>query len=297
VYRLLLENSNATADSSLTENGIVNFSLIKDLNAQISFNGFSIKYVFSGVENYKVNGNKFKVNKGEYLLGNRFSEGKVDIGSKEFVKGVCIDIKPSILSEVVGSFLEPGTSVSDLNLDKFFTSGDFFENKYPHDKTNLGQMLCELGKIINNNPYANYEFNKEFFYTLSEKIVLDHQPILSQLNSIKSLKSITKKDLYRKVLKGREFLDNNYLSKIEIAAVAKEANISEYHFYRLFKSIFNISPLQYIIARRLEIAKQLLKNKALNLTDIAVITGFSDMHSLSKAFKKHYGVSPSKILL
>lgn len=296
MYRLLLENSNSNNEISLAENGVVNFSMIKDLNSPISFNGFSIKYVFSGVENYKVNGNKFKVTKGEYLLGNRFSEGKVNIGSEDFVKGICIDINPSILSEVTASFLEPGASVSDLNLDKFFTSEDFFENKYSYDKTKLGHLLFALGKIIDKNPLANHEFNKEFFYELSEKIVLDHKPILKQLNAINSLKAVTKKDLYRKVLKGKEYIDNNYLSKMEVATVANEANLSEYHFFRLFKATFDISPLQYIISKRLEIAKQLLQNKALKLSDIAVITGFSDMHSLSKAFKKHYGVSPTKTI-
>lgn len=296
MYRLLLENNNSNNDNYLADNGIVNFSLIKELNAPISFNGFSIKYVFNGIENYKVNGRKYNVNKGEYILGNNFSEGKVNIGCKDYVKGICIDINPSILSEVTASFLEPGTSNSDLNLDTFFTSENFFENKYSDDQTKLGQMLFSLGQIIEKDPLAKHEFTKEFFYVLSEKIVLDHQPILNQLNSINSLKPITKKDLYRKVLRGKEFLDNNYLSKIEIATVANEANLSEYHFFRLFKSTFNISPLQYIISKRLELAKQLLQNKELTLSDIAVISGFSDMHSLSKAFKKQFGVSPTKFI-
>ncbi|MBK7816337.1 MAG: helix-turn-helix transcriptional regulator [Sphingobacteriaceae bacterium] len=170
-------------------------------------------------------------------------------------------------------------------------------NKYSLDKTKLGQLLFSLGEILDKDPFANHQFTKEFFYELAEKVVLDHRPILKQINSINSLKVITKKELYRKVLKGKDYIDSNYLSKIEINTIAKESNLSEYHFFRLFKSVFKISPLQYIISKRLEIAKQLLQNKALKLADIAVITGFSDMQSLSKAFKKQYGTSPSKSIL
>lgn len=296
MYHLLFENKNSSPSKSLTEDGIVNFSMFNELNSPVNFKGFSIKYVFQGTENYKVNGNKFNVSKGEYLLGNNFSEGNVNIGSNNLVKGICIDINPSILSEVVASFIEPGAPLSDIALDKFFTTESFFENKYPFDKTKLGQLLFSLGEILDKDPFANHQFTKEFFFELSEKIVLDHQPILKQINSINSLKQITKKELYRRVLKGKDYIDANYLSKIEIHIVAKEANLSEYHFFRLFKSIFNISPHQYIISKRLEIAKQLLQNKALKLSDIAIITGFSDMHSLSKAFKKHFGLSPKNLI-
>ena len=297
MYKLLTSNTPICHNKQIATDGIVNFSMLRELDSKISFKGFSIKYVFQGTENYRVNGNKYTVSKGEYLLGNNFSEGKVTIGSREVVKGLCIDINPDLLSEVVASFLEPSASHSDIELDSFFTSESFFENKYFFDKTNLGQLLFSLGSILDKNPFENHEFTKDFFFELAESLVLDHQPILKQLNSINSLKIITKKELYRKVLRGKDYIDNNYLSKTEIKTAAKEANMSEYHFFRIFKSVFNISPLQYIIFKRLEVAKQLLQNKVLRLSDIAVITGFADMNSLSKAFKKQYGTAPTKLIL
>jgi AraC family transcriptional regulator len=76
----------------------------------------------------------------------------------------------------------------------------------------------------------------------------------------------------------------------QIAAVAR---LSSYHFARQFKSATGLPPHQYVIARRVERAKQLLQlDSDLSLAEVAARAGFSDQSQFSHHFKRVVGVTP-----
>jgi AraC-like DNA-binding protein len=270
---------------------LINFSTLQELYCPAPFRSFSIKFVCSGNEKYIVNDNKYIISDGEYLLANHYSEGFVEIDKT--VKGICIDVAPDLLSEVVASHRRADTAFADLQLDEFFNSDDFLENKYRSSETHLGNYLLRLDQELSASGNYDREFTSEFYFELAERIVADHIPVYKQLRNVASVKSITKKDLLRRVSYGKEYIDAFFKSPLSVAEVASTCNVSEYHFYRLFKSFFNISPHQYIIKKRLGLGLELLKIGGVPISEIATIAGFSDLQSFSKSFKKHYGYSPS----
>ena len=136
---------------------------------------------------------------------------------------------------------------------------------------------------------------KHFFYQLSETIIADQVPIFKQLQAIPSIKSATKKDLFKRISLGKEYIENYFFLPLTIEKIAKESCMSEYHFFRLFKIVFGISPNQYIIQKRLEHGQKILKQDRYLVSTAAVESGFSDIFTFSKAFKKHFGYSPSGI--
>ncbi len=83
------------------------------------------------------------------------------------------------------------------------------------------------------------------------------------------------------------------LSVKEIAAIAQ---ISQYHFLRLFKQKMGITLHQYILQRRVERAKALLQHSPLSLADIALRVGFCDQSHLTRAFKRMVGMTPRQFL-
>ncbi len=276
--------------------GVVVYSMLKEFEHNIKAANFSIRYVIDGCEKYTLREEDYHVKSGEYLLGNQFSNGKIEINSKEFVKGICIGVMPEILSEVVASYIKPDTAICDIELDTFFTTTSFLENKYSAASTALGKFLGQLNTVISNDPFFEYDFGKEFYFSLSEKIVQDHIPIFKQLQSIKSIKETTKKELFKRISRGKEFVDSCFTSGIDIQRIASEAQVSQYHFFRLFKTIYGVSPYQYILSKRLELGHRLLLEQQNGISDIADLVGFSDIFSFSKAFKKHFGVAPSFLL-
>lgn len=276
------------------DGNIVMYSSCKTIDARLAFKNFSIKYVSEGDEIYRLKDHEFVVKNNQYLLCNSKCEGGVLIDSKTQVNGICIDISNDIISEVIASYLAPDTFTADLSLDNFFHSDDFLEKQFDAKGTYLGHQLSQLDHIIKNNPYHEYEFEPEFYYRLSEGIISDYIPLVKQFRTLRCIKSETKKDLLRRLTKGKEFLDQNFTSEIDIEKVAVESNISQYHFFRLFKTVFGVSPYQYLKQKRLFKAQELLRSHRMPLAQLALEVGYSDIFSFSKAYKQQFGYAPSR---
>jgi AraC family transcriptional regulator len=78
--------------------------------------------------------------------------------------------------------------------------------------------------------------------------------------------------------------------------LASIAQISPYHFLRLFKQSLGVTPHQYILQRRIETAKYLLQHGELSIADIAVTVGFCDRSHMTRCFKRIVGVTPKQLL-
>lgn len=76
--------------------------------------------------------------------------------------------------------------------------------------------------------------------------------------------------------------------------LARECNMSEVYFRKLFAKYFNISPKQYVIEIRLQKAKQLLAEGVSNISEISENCGFSNPYHFCRAFKQHTGITPSE---
>ena len=84
----------------------------------------------------------------------------------------------------------------------------------------------------------------------------------------------------------------HFSEPITLAQLAELAHFSEIHFYRKFKQLFGMPPIEYLMQIRLRMAKFLLLDNNLNITDIARRTGYTNFGYFSVLFKRHFGVSP-----
>lgn len=274
----------------------LNFSVFRKLQTSLTFQGLSVKYVVQGTERYTVNGNKYDINAGEYLLANGCSEGAVEIYSPIAVKGICVHITPALLTDVWASYRETAVPGSHITENHFFNDPEFPEQRYHSGKTYLGSTLQQLAAILSYAPHAHHHFTTELYYKLAENMVLDHIPIFADLSSIQVARPGTRKELYRKISRGKAHIDQNFSVSLKIEQVARDSALSEYHFFRLFRMVYGITPHQYLLQKRLEAARKFLEKKQMNVSETAIATGFPDIHSFSKAFKKHFGLSPSTLL-
>jgi AraC-like DNA-binding protein/mannose-6-phosphate isomerase-like protein (cupin superfamily) len=91
-----------------------------------------------------------------------------------------------------------------------------------------------------------------------------------------------------------EYIDHNLSQKITIHELASVANISDYHFCKLYKKITGKTPMDYINSLRINRAVILLSEGNSNITEIAFACGFCDSNYFSRIFKKYKGVAPNK---
>ena len=90
-----------------------------------------------------------------------------------------------------------------------------------------------------------------------------------------------------------DYIEDNLDGDLSLQAMAAEVDISPLYLARAFKSAVGQSPHQYVLARRIERAKELLRNTDLPVVDVALSSGFSSQSHLSHWFIRQVGVSPA----
>ena len=80
-----------------------------------------------------------------------------------------------------------------------------------------------------------------------------------------------------------------------VARLAHRLGVSERHLRRIFEAQIGVSPLQYLLTRKLLTAKQLLADTALPITQIAQASGFASQRRFNAAFASHYGMNPTQM--
>ena len=98
----------------------------------------------------------------------------------------------------------------------------------------------------------------------------------------------------RSYLCARKYIDENYQNIESVEEICKSVYLSRYYLTHLFKEYSGISPIQYIIFKRMEKAKQLLCETDLSVREIARRTGYAETNSFLKTFKKTESMTPSE---
>jgi AraC-like DNA-binding protein len=99
--------------------------------------------------------------------------------------------------------------------------------------------------------------------------------------------------LSRHLLRVRDLIDRAYAERLDVAALARSASVSQAYFSRSFTSAFGETPHQYLMSRRMERAMALLRAGDLSVTEVCFAVGFSSLGSFSTQFRRFVGDSPS----
>jgi AraC family transcriptional regulator len=91
-----------------------------------------------------------------------------------------------------------------------------------------------------------------------------------------------------------EYIEEHLDAGLTLERMAAVARLSPYHFARQFKAATGLPPHQYVIARRVERAQQILRKGDLSLAEVAAVVGFSDQSQFSRNFKRVTGVTPGQ---
>lgn len=94
--------------------------------------------------------------------------------------------------------------------------------------------------------------------------------------------------------RARDHADRHYAEPLDLDALAAEARLSKYHFLRLFRTTYGVTPTEYVSRRRIERAQDLLRATNLTVTEVCHAVGFSSLGSFSSRFRAVVGESPSE---
>ena len=93
--------------------------------------------------------------------------------------------------------------------------------------------------------------------------------------------------------RARDLMDREYASQIDVAALARVALMSDGHFSRQFRATYGETPYSYLMTRRIERAKALLRRGDLSVTEVCMAVGCTSLGSFSARFTEVVGETPT----
>jgi AraC family transcriptional regulator len=174
-------------------------------------------------------------------------------------------------------------------------AGWFFLNKDIHsillnNNAETEYLHYNILKKIRSGQSGNLEID-ELVIMLLEKVIL----ILSNSSEPLSIEDKLKQHHLVTAESARDYLQGHFAENISLQQLAQHCCVSPFHFSRIFKSILQTSPHQYLSTVRLQHAKILLSTSELPVTDIAFECGFNSLEHFITAFKKKFKASPGSL--
>ena len=94
------------------------------------------------------------------------------------------------------------------------------------------------------------------------------------------------------VRRAKEILSANLDGNVLLKEVARECRLSVSHFSRAFRRTMGMAPHNWLLAHRIEVAKEKLRDGGLSLSEVALTCGFANQSHLTRVFTRMVGVSP-----
>ncbi|WP_417811136.1 helix-turn-helix domain-containing protein [Thalassospira alkalitolerans] len=91
-----------------------------------------------------------------------------------------------------------------------------------------------------------------------------------------------------------DFIEANLDQALSLEQISAEAGLSPWHFARMFRQSVGEAPHKYVLRRRIEAAKSMLRHPEQTVADIAAATGFSSQAHLTTRFSGFTGLTPAK---
>ncbi|HEY1872018.1 MAG TPA: helix-hairpin-helix domain-containing protein [Chitinophagaceae bacterium] len=114
----------------------------------------------------------------------------------------------------------------------------------------------------------------------------------NRLNNVPAKSIFAKKEVLQKIRESMTYIKKYYTYKLTLTELSKIALISRFHFQRIFKSVYNVSPSEFITHLRLKKACQLLIKTKKPVLEIMMLCGFENSSSFIRLFKKKFKQTP-----
>lgn len=102
-------------------------------------------------------------------------------------------------------------------------------------------------------------------------------------------------ELLRRLLRAKDRMDGASQEEWPVRRLARVSGVSEAHFARSFKEAFGLPPHRYLLTRRIERAKALLRDTDLSITEIAFQTGWNSLGTFGRTFRDITGETPREL--
>ena len=253
----------------------------KDIKFEYHHHDFSkIVILIDGDLTYYIEGKAYILKPWDILFVNKNEIHKPVVNPNKYYERIVIWLNPDFMAKY---------AQGNNNLLKCFEVA--IKNNYNLLRLNMKSIdiIKNLIQDIQNCNNSN-EFGSEI---LKESLFVQLMVLMNRL-FLNSDKNRDIEDIqYDKTIEGvLNYINSNLENDLSIDTIASEFFISKYYLMRKFKNQIGSSIHNYVVQKRLILARSLISN-GLSMNSVCSRCGFNDYSSFVRAFKKVYGVSPS----
>ncbi|HBE00988.1 MAG: hypothetical protein A2096_11960 [Spirochaetes bacterium GWF1_41_5] len=244
-------------------------------------NTYEIGYIFSGQGSYFINNRFYPIRRGMVFFINDCDFHSLQLESKNIHKAhLCFS----------GIFLCRIEKMLSTDFSAFFRERSRNSN-YHLQLNNEAAALFEF--LISRLSYE-LEKRRQDFLMMINIIMCEILLLLKRNNSPGSLLKyhVYKDSAQRIVLSAVNIIEQNIGSALSLVSLASQIRVTPAYLSRIFKETLGVALSHYITGTRLNLAKDLLKNSNKKILEIAYESGFNDLSTFNRAFKKNIRISP-----
>jgi AraC family transcriptional regulator len=252
----------------------------------------SIRMMLNGRQHYKLGDHDHLVTTDNYLLVNQGQQYRTSFQGVQDQEMLLVAFQPGFAEGLLHAHITPEDALLDDPFHQETASIQFFQKTYPRDPV-LHNLFSILRGLMDKDLSERREADLDSIYSaLLVRMLEVHRGLGSEMARLGSVKSSTRKELFRRLSIARDYLDAHTGRRLSVEEVAQTACLSVHHFKRAFKDLTGMSPHRYHVLRRLEYARQYIHQGIMPIGEIGRAVGFEDCSSFIRLYRQYYGSTP-----
>jgi len=252
----------------------------------------SIKSVMTGAAVWETEHRRFLLGEDRWLIVNDHQRYTITIDALQPVTTFCMFFERGFVEDLYRARVTPCAALIDSPQAAKTAPIEFITRIEPPDGSVMG-LLKHFQRELSAGKMSRVGW-EEHFLRVAGMLVVGRDDTINAIGRLPAVRHSTRVEVFRRLLRGRDFLLSSLQEPIQLKDMATAACLSPFHFHRAFKRAFGETPHRYLTRHRLERAAQLLRRTDLTVTEICLATGFESPTSFTDLFRRRYGVPPSK---
>lgn len=281
--------SNSHQDISKLDNGYFLLDLDDKNLTDKHFTRLSIRMTNKGSQQYIVNNQSKVIGQKTALLMNLGQQYRLQNLEDQNSHVVGVAFNPTFVSE----YLKAHQFQDEIMLER---NDENFEYNFNFALFQPSQKLYNsIEKLdVNSKFYALSRLELHDIYTdILDEVIAQEQLTRQKAFRLETAKKSTSIEIAKRLNQAKDYIESCYLEIESVEEVAQVASMSEFHFYRNFKKMFQLTPHQLIQKKRIEFSKKLVCTTDYTIGEICDLVGYQDQSSFTRLFKKYYKTSPA----
>ena len=237
----------------------------------------SIRAAWGGVEQCQVDGRTIGVDDDNFLILNHGRIYSTSIRSAQPVESLAICFSPRLVEQIHFEGC----------------SSQFLEHLRPHDAM-VSPVLHSIREALAAGCTDEAWYDEQLTDLLA-RMRAHQEQLLDRVDRLALIRAATRRDVYRRIARATDLLHSDYANGVDLTALAMSANMSKYHFLRLFKLVHGLTPHTYLQRKRIAVAVRLLESTSLTVREVAVNVGFADDSTLVRQMRRWRRRTPGQV--